>query len=197
MNIWDPVFDLAWESLQSGSFPVGAVLVDPSGDIAHSGRNRAFADSAPSGHLFGTRLAHAEIDALGQLMPGNYYDWTIYTSLQPCLFCLTGIRMTRVGHVVYAGADPLWDVTEQLPALLPELIASRWPRRTGPAEGFAGVFGALLPAMWLVVNSPEAVVEPSELLPWAIVETARKCVAGGVLECGSAASAYELAESLV
>ncbi|QNE17622.1 nucleoside deaminase [Kribbella qitaiheensis] len=182
--------------MQAKSYPVGAVLVDPAGSIAYSGRNRAADESAPPGRLVGTTLAHAELDVLGQLAPSEYDDWTLHTSLQPCLFCLSAIRLARVGHVVYAGADPVWDASARVPSILPAAISARWPRSTGPAAGFDGVWGSLLPAMWLVVYQPESVAEPSELMPWATVERARRCVAGGVLECGSMAEAYELASSL-
>ncbi|TDU82451.1 tRNA(Arg) A34 adenosine deaminase TadA [Kribbella voronezhensis] len=194
--IWDRVFELAWESLRAQSYPVGAVLVDPAGEITHSGRNRAAEQSAPPGRLFGTTIAHAELDVLGQLPQAEYDGHTLYSSLQPCLMCLTALRLVGISQVVHAGADPLWNATDDVPAVLPELIAGQWPRRTGPADGFAGSWGSLLPAMWLVAYDPESAAEPSDLMPWATIERARRCVAGGVLECASAKEAYQLAASL-
>lgn len=195
-DLWRQPFELAWQSLKLGSFPVGATLHNPAGQVILAGRNRAAEQSAPPGHLFGTTLAHGELDVLGQLEPGDYADHTLYTTLQPCLFCQSAIRLARVGTVVYAGADPLWDATAAIPALLPELLAARWPTSEGPATGTDGLWGSLLTGIWLVTYRPDAVAEPTELIPWATVELARRCVAAKILDCASMDEAYGLAESL-
>ncbi|WP_433006604.1 nucleoside deaminase [Kribbella sp. CA-294648] len=194
---WQQPFDLAWEALQAGSFPVGAVLLDPAGQVVLRGRNRRAEGSNPPGQLSGTAIAHAEINVLAQLPSGDYRDWTLRTTLQPCLLCLSALRLACVGQVSYAGADPLWDSCAQVPALLPDLLSDRWPVSTGPADGMDGVWGALLPALWYVLFKPAIVAEPSDLLPWATVRLARECVAAGIADAPSAAKAYELASTLL
>lgn len=193
---WRRPFELAWDSLQAGSYPVGAVLLDAAGEVVVEGRNRAAEESAPAGHLFGTTIAHAEVDVLGRLRAGDYSDWTLHTTLQPCLFCLSASRLAGIGRIVFAGADPLWDATAGVPGLLPDLLSSRWPVSTGPADGMDGVWGSLLPAIWLVRYKPEVVAEPSDLIPWPMVKLARICVDAGILESASAAEAYRLAGSV-
>jgi tRNA(Arg) A34 adenosine deaminase TadA len=195
-KVWQQPFELAWQSLKAGSFPVGAVLHDPTGNVVFTGRNRSKENSAPPGRMAGTAIAHAEVDVLAQLGRGKYLDWTMYSTLQSCLFCLTGLRLAQVGRVVYAGPDPIWDPTAQMPAMLPELLSAKWPISEGPAAGFDGVWGALLTGLWYVGFKSEAVAEPTDLIPWPTVELARRCVAAGILDIATMEEAYRLAESL-
>jgi len=62
--MWRPCFLLAWQAFQAASIPVGAVLVDPNGEKASSGRNRSNERTGPAGHVAGSYIAHAEINAL-------------------------------------------------------------------------------------------------------------------------------------
>ena len=64
---WRVAVDQAWESFVAGSFGVGAVVTDPSGAVVSAGRNRIGESTGPSGRLYGTRLAHAEMDVLAGL----------------------------------------------------------------------------------------------------------------------------------
>lgn len=73
-DLWRQPFELAWQSLKLGSFPVGATLRNSAGQVILAGRNRAAEQSAPPGHLFGTTLAHGELDVLGQLEPDPLGD---------------------------------------------------------------------------------------------------------------------------
>jgi len=52
-----------WEAYLAGTIPVGAVVVDEAGEVLSQGRNRIF-DEPRDGHLGGSRLAHAEVNAL-------------------------------------------------------------------------------------------------------------------------------------
>ena len=61
--IWRIAFEEAWAAYVAGTVPVGAVLVDVNGAIVSRGRNRIF-DNAVAGHIGGSRLAHAEVNAL-------------------------------------------------------------------------------------------------------------------------------------
>lgn len=163
--------ELAWDAHQLGNVGVGAVLTDPAGVIVVEGRNRARDTSAPSGHLYGTFLAHAEIDVLGRLPPGDHLEHTLWTSLQPCLLCTSATVLTKIGHVRYLAPDPLWDGIERLPELNAQ-TARRWPTRTGPGDGPIRVFAQMLPTLWFVGTDP----------PGASVETlARSAPAAHVL----------------
>ena len=76
---WLQAFELAWESYRAGSPPVGAVVLGPDGAVVARGRSRRSegAGSAPPNHLAGSRLAHAEINALAQLPVDHHAgQWT-------------------------------------------------------------------------------------------------------------------------
>jgi tRNA(Arg) A34 adenosine deaminase TadA len=64
---WRRTFELAWEAHGRGTIPVGAVIAAPDGEVVAEGRNRIFEGRAPAGELAGTRLAHAEVNALAHL----------------------------------------------------------------------------------------------------------------------------------
>ena len=69
------------------------------------GRNRIF--DPLDGGVAGTRLAHAELDALAQLpVTRRYRDHTLYSSLEPCLLCVGATTRSKVGAVCYAAVDP-------------------------------------------------------------------------------------------
>jgi tRNA(adenine34) deaminase len=81
-------------------------VVDEDGTILSSGRNRIFDDGPPAGQLAGTRLAHAEMNALVQLSPDRGWNTcTLYTTLEPCVLCVGATSVARVGRIRFAGTD--------------------------------------------------------------------------------------------
>jgi tRNA(adenine34) deaminase len=86
---WRAAFELAWEAFGAGTIPVGAVVTDADGTVLARGRNRITESSAPDGQIFGSRVAHAEINALVQLGMGRrYLDCRLWTTLEPCAQCI-------------------------------------------------------------------------------------------------------------
>ena len=148
---------LAWDAFVGGNVGVGAVLTDPHGLIAAIGRNRVSDAEAPPGRLRSTFLAHAEIDVLGQLRPGNYEHHTLWTTLEPCPLCSIAIVMGNVGSVVFAARDRLWRGISRLTEVN-EFIASNWPARRGPLRGPVSVFCELLPLFWFLDRKPNGTV---------------------------------------
>jgi tRNA(adenine34) deaminase len=67
--MWQEAFRLSWEAFGHNTVPVGAVLVDGDGVIRARGRNRIYDSGASERQLAGSRLAHAEVDALLDLDP--------------------------------------------------------------------------------------------------------------------------------
>ena len=63
----------------------------------------------PHGEVFGSSVAHAEINVLSRLEFRRYRDLVLTTTLQPCLQCAGAIRLARIGTVRYAGHDAYWD----------------------------------------------------------------------------------------
>jgi tRNA(Arg) A34 adenosine deaminase TadA len=103
---WREVLLLGWEAYDAGTIPVGAVVTDEAGAIASRGRNRIF-DEPHDGQLSGSRLAHAEINALLHLPADRRYEgWTLCTLLEPCHLCLGAAHAVRIGTVRYAAHDP-------------------------------------------------------------------------------------------
>ena len=94
-----------WEAYINGTVPVGAVIVDPGGEVVACGLNRIF-DGTVDGQLASTRLAHAEVNALVQLgSDRTYEDFHLYTALEPCHLCLAATIAARVGTLHYAARD--------------------------------------------------------------------------------------------
>ena len=145
---WRRCFTLAWESHLAGSVPVGAVLVDPRGEVVAEGRNRFAEPDAPAGQLAGTALGHAELNALAQLSSGDYEQHVLYTTLEPCLLCTAALIHTHVGQVHFAASDPLWRGLEGLPGL-GKHVARSWAERIGPLPGPLAVWGRQLPLLCL------------------------------------------------
>jgi len=148
---------LAWDAFVGGNVGVGAVLTDSRGLIAAVGRNRVSDPEAPPGRLRSTFLAHAEIDVLGQLPPGDYEHHTLWTTLEPCPLCSIAIVMGNVGSVVFVASDRLWRGISRLTEVN-EFIASNWPARRGPLDGPISVFCELLPLFWFLDCKPNGTV---------------------------------------
>ena len=144
---WQGALAQAWRAHVLGSIGVGALLTDGTGAIVAEGRNRVGDSSAPPGRLHGTYLAHAEMDVLAQLAVGDYERHTIWTTLQPCLLCISAVVTAHVGSVRFMAADPLWAGIEKLPELNPQ-AAKRWPEVDGPLAGPIASFCATLPMVW-------------------------------------------------
>jgi tRNA(adenine34) deaminase len=131
--------------------PVGAVVLDPRGEVAGRGQNRREADSDPT--------AHAEILALraaARALGGWRLDGcTLVVTLEPCTMCAGAVLAARVGCLVYGAADAragaagsLWDVLHdrrlgQPPEVISGVLAAECAallrgffaqRRTGAAD---------------------------------------------------------------
>ncbi len=168
--------ELAWEAFQSGSFPVGAVVVGADGEVIAEGRNRIGEAEAPAGRLRGTGIAHAEIDVLGQLPFGDHRDKTLYTSLEPCLFCRAAITQLGIGHVHYLAADAFCVGLDGLSRLAPH-IEARAPMVDGPCGGIEARFASVLPmAVLLLFGTSPAVIDLHEQLAPADLAAARRLV---------------------
>lgn len=139
---WREVFELTWAAYRAGTIPVGAVVLDEGGAIVSRGRNRVF-DGPHAGQLAGSRLAHAEINALAALASqGTYESFTLLSALEPCHMCLSAAVAVRVGTVRYAAADPYGGAAGKL---LPSPDHLAHPVRVhGPLPGIRGRLPELL-----------------------------------------------------
>jgi tRNA(adenine34) deaminase len=89
----------AWEM---DEVPVGAVVVDPGGEIVGRGCNQPIASHDPT--------AHAEIVAIRNAAKslGNYRlpGCVIYVTIEPCIMCLGALLQARLARLVFGAADP-------------------------------------------------------------------------------------------
>ena len=93
--------ELAQAAGEAGEVPVGAAIVDASGNLLAEGENRKERDKDPT--------AHAEIIALraagGILQNWHLNQCTLYVTLEPCPMCAGAIIHARIGLLVYGVDD--------------------------------------------------------------------------------------------
>jgi tRNA(adenine34) deaminase len=102
-NIWDTAMGLALaEANQAGvDVPVGAVLVDPDGNLVASAHNEREATGDPT--------AHAEMLVI-QRAGKQSSKWrldqlTLVVTLEPCVMCAGAIIAARIPRLVFGAFD--------------------------------------------------------------------------------------------
>jgi tRNA(adenine34) deaminase len=151
---WRAALELAWAAYAAGTIPVGALVTDTSGRVVAEGRNAVY---RPGGDapLAGSRIAHAELAALGRLRSeDDHADKTLYATLEPCLLCSGAAVMTGVGQVHFAGVDPYGGAT----AFPPDLNAHVRRARTafhGPLDDDVGLFAAAIHVDFFLRSRPD------------------------------------------
>ncbi|OUL32839.1 tRNA-specific adenosine deaminase [Nostoc sp. T09] len=93
--------ELAQAAGEAGEVPVGAAIVDASGNLLAEGENRKERDKDPT--------AHAEVLAL-RAAAKTLQNWrlnqcTLYVTLEPCPMCAGAIIHARIGLLVYGVDD--------------------------------------------------------------------------------------------
>lgn len=122
---------------EDDEIPVGAVVVDATGQAVGEGWNRNIAEHDPS--------AHAEIVAMrraGQAI-GNHrlIGCTLYVTLEPCAMCAMAMIHARVARVVFGASDPKTGAAGSVFDLLAD------PRHNHRVEVTAGVLGDVASTM--------------------------------------------------
>lgn len=108
---------------------VGSVITNLQGDIVAVGQNRLMDPPDGPGPLAGIPMAHAEMNALASLAPGDCGEHTLYTTLEPCFMCSATITGTyKIPRVLFAAHDPGWDGLQEVFRQHP-LIARYLPQR--------------------------------------------------------------------
>ena len=103
---WEPYMRAALTEAQialdvSGDVPVGALIMDASGEIIARGRNEK--------ELSGDPTAHAEIVAIREAAR-LLGDWrlegmSLVVTLEPCVMCAGAIQAARISRVVFGAWD--------------------------------------------------------------------------------------------
>jgi len=143
-DAWQEAFRQAWEALRTGNIAVGACAALPDGTLVHAARNRVADRHGPAGEVFGSSMAHAEVNVLARLGYRQPRQLVLTTTLEPCIQCSAAIRLGPVAVVRFAGADPLWDGCHDFSPLSPREAARPTVRLEGPRTDEIGLFGTLI-----------------------------------------------------
>ncbi|MDW4499843.1 nucleoside deaminase [Sulfitobacter sp. D35] len=87
---------------QRGEVPVGAVVVDPAGQVVARAGNRTREASDPTAHAEILALRDACAAAGSERLPGH----ALYVTLEPCAMCAAAIAAARISRLYYGAADP-------------------------------------------------------------------------------------------
>ncbi len=112
---WRAALTEAWLGYCRGANPVGASVVDGSGQVVASGQNRTRDVSAPPGQICSNSLAHAEINALLQINNQVHVDltgWQLMATLEPCAQCIGAFYLSGIRRLEYAAREPGGGSTE-------------------------------------------------------------------------------------
>jgi tRNA(adenine34) deaminase len=82
--------------------PVGAIVIDASGAVIATGRNRREIDRDPTGHaeIVAMRAAAAHLGTW------RLHGATLVVTLEPCVMCAGALVNARIDRVVYGCDDP-------------------------------------------------------------------------------------------
>ena len=127
--IMQAALSLAKVAGDSGDVPVGAIVVNESGEILGSGQNLREKNNDPS--------AHAEIVAMRQAAEkiGSWRldDLTMVVTLEPCAMCAGAIAQSRIRRLVFGA----WD--EKAGAVGSVMDVIRDPRALTKVEVVTGI----------------------------------------------------------
>ena len=82
--------------------PVGAVLVDQSGELLASGHNQPIKTSDPTAHAEIVVIREAASRLQNYRLPGT----TLYVTIEPCAMCVGALLQARVGRIVFGALEP-------------------------------------------------------------------------------------------
>jgi tRNA(adenine34) deaminase len=97
----------------STDVPVGAIVLNPSGEVIGEGHNQREALSDPTAHAELVAIRHAAASLSSWRLTGC----TLVVTLEPCTMCAGAVVLSRVSRLVFGAYDPkagavgsLWDV---------------------------------------------------------------------------------------
>lgn len=102
---WDDAMRVALEAAQAaeqhGDVPIGAVVLDPAGEIIAVAGNERELHQDPTGHAEVVALRRA-VAAVGEW---RLEGCTMVVTLEPCTMCAGAIVSSRIGHLVFGAFD--------------------------------------------------------------------------------------------
>ena len=128
----EQAISLAQDAGKHGDIPIGALVLDASGEVIGQGANTRERDHDPMGHAEIVALR----DAATNLGSWRLDDCTLVVTLEPCAMCAGAIVQSRIKTLVFGAFDEkagavgsLWDLV-------------RDPRLPHRAEVISGVLVA-------------------------------------------------------
>lgn len=94
--------DQARAAATRGEVPVGAVLVDPAGQVVAVDGNRTRELNDPSAHAELLVIRAGCAAAGSERLPG----YSLFVTLEPCPMCAAAISAARIARLYYGAADP-------------------------------------------------------------------------------------------
>jgi tRNA(Arg) A34 adenosine deaminase TadA len=85
-----------------GEVPVGAVIVDPLGQVVAADGNRTRELSDPTAHAEVLVIRAACAAAGSERLTG----YSLYVTLEPCAICAATIAAARIARLYYGASDP-------------------------------------------------------------------------------------------
>lgn len=93
--------ELATQAAREGEVPVGAVIVDQSGQMVAGSYNKKEQQADPTGHGEIICLRAAGL----ALQNWRLLGCTLYVTLEPCLMCLGAMQHARISQLVFGAFD--------------------------------------------------------------------------------------------
>lgn len=112
-------------ALESGNYPVGAVLVI-GGEVIAKKRNNLNSNEDWASHAEAV-LIRENSKLIKSKIKNDKSEVVIYTTLEPCLMCLGTSVLHRLSKIVYACPDPHGGATNINPNNLTEWYVRKWP----------------------------------------------------------------------
>jgi tRNA(adenine34) deaminase len=117
----------AQQALESGDYPVGAVLVI-NGEYNGKARNSILSETQTTAHAEHKLLSSNSAQLRQKVRGSQDYKIVLYTTLEPCLMCLGVAVLHRVTRIVIACPDPHGGATKLNPDDLGCFYAEHWPK---------------------------------------------------------------------
>lgn len=105
--------DAARKALASGDIPVGALVINQSGEIISTGHNERELHADPTAHAEIVALRQASKETKSWRLDGH----TLVVTLEPCAMCAGAIAQSRISTLVFGAWDEkagavgsVWDI---------------------------------------------------------------------------------------
>jgi tRNA(Arg) A34 adenosine deaminase TadA len=129
-SLMDLALEQAGRAEARGEVPVGAVLVDASGQVLASAGNEVEARHDPT--------AHAEVlvlrAAASLRRSVRLEDCDLYVTLEPCAMCAAAISFARIRRLYYGAYDPKGGAVEHGPRFFAQPTCHHRPEVYGGIE---------------------------------------------------------------